>query len=143
MTETPDWIFEYIKEGRRLFGVNDDAWHVFVKMTDRPLGSADNYGGCIPDSVYMNADLEFNETLVEGWHSKRVVFHEILHIAHSIVDHVVEDMIEELPDGKREIYRKLHVENLERFIQMVSRNTCLVLEEMILDAENNNKKGKK
>ncbi len=109
--DVPAWITERVQEARGLFGVGGPEWSIVVKMNDRPGGhEADGY--TTTDPVYLNATIEFWSGLKDDENGREAVYHEVLHIAHSEIWHIIVDKDE------TEDYR----EEVERFITRLTRS---------------------
>ena len=125
MQQTPDWMLKHIQDARGLFGVGGPEWHITAKLTDKPLGGDEYNGGVNVDAIYMNATIELKDTLTDNDVAKDVIYHEVLHIPHEEIDHLVFSIIEELPtDEAKQRYHALYRDTVERFIQRVSRSIC-------------------
>lgn len=122
--DAPDYIIEYVQEARELFGVGGLEWHFFIEMTDKPGGDAENGGFCSVDPVYMNATLEFAESLENSVKTREHVYHEVLHVSHGWIDLVVRNMLQGVPESQREIYEMMYRNEVESFVQRLAR--CLV-----------------
>lgn len=118
MGDLPDWLNTELDDARRLFLIND-AWRIGVTIEE-----SDEFDGeCEPDAEYLNATIKFNAELGEKdeCYRRRIVRHEVLHIALAEVDQVVEDMLCSLAQGEQMALRKAYRRSVERFIQRLTR----------------------
>ncbi len=121
MNQVPDWITQCIDEARGVFGVGAE-WYVEVKMMDNPGGDGDNDGACRADAVYLNATLEFARDLEEGERGRRVIFHEVGHIALAQLNLAVGYILSGIFDeSQREIFRKIYDDAEEQVLQRFTR----------------------
>lgn len=114
-SDLPDWLIEAITDARRLFGVGDN-WRITGVLQDDPGQDRDSDAACMPDVVYFNAELEFARDLANDERGRRVVMHEILHIAHSEIDWVIKSFV-----GDNEIAWQMYEDSVERFLQCLTR----------------------
>lgn len=119
----PKWISEKLAEARRLFGLGGTDWHFTVKMTDKPGGNYCYFGSINCDSVYQDCEIEFSNELIDDKAGKITVYHEVAHAAHENIDHLVkETLLNEIPKDKRGMLHKLYIDEVENFIQRLSRS---------------------
>ena len=88
----PESIRDLVNSGRIFLGV-DPAWHIYLKMNEKPLGSDQNAGCAHSRPTYMNAHLEFAPCVEEETKKIRneYVWHELMHVSMSEVDAVVDE----------------------------------------------------
>jgi hypothetical protein len=122
MSNPPEWIIRHVQDARDLFGIGGPEWHIYVELNDRPNGSDSYNGFASVDYRYLNANIEFNRGLEDDEVGQQVIYHEVLHISHQVVDDVALDAINRLPEAEQEIYRQLYKDAVEQFIQRVSRS---------------------
>lgn len=118
----PESIRDLVNSGRVFLGV-DPAWHIYLKMNEKPLGSDQNAGCAHCRPTYMNAHLEFAPCVEEETKKIRneYVWHELMHVSMSEVDAVVDEIVAYLPKKKRKILKSKYDEAGERFIQRTIR----------------------
>lgn len=121
MIPIPELLSAEIDAACKLVGVSVPPWHINVRMSDRPGCKDDAAGLARVDPVYMNVDLEFWDGLEEGQYRSHVI-HEVLHIAHRQVSHVVDRILERLPADEAELHRTLYGEAVENFTQRLARS---------------------
>jgi hypothetical protein len=131
MQPVPDWMLKHIQDARSLFGIGGPEWHVTARLTDKPLGSEDNDGGVHVDGVYMNAQIEMRDGLEDNDNARDDIYHEVLHIPHDEIDHLVSRIIGELPEADQDRYHDLYNELVERFVQRLSRSICAGLKKEV------------
>lgn len=124
MRQVSDWMLKHIQDARSLFGVGGAEWHITAKLTDKPLGTDECNGSVTVDATYLNATIELHEDLEDNDVARDSVYHEVLHIPHEEIDHLVAGIIGELPADVRDRYDTLYHETVERFVQRVSRSIC-------------------
>lgn len=124
MSDVKDWMVERIQEARELFGVGGADWHVRARLSDKPLGDAENDGSCQVDAVYLNATIELQPDMENNEAGRAIIYHEVLHVAHEEVDRAARAMMDRLPRKERKLLRKVYYEAVERFVQRTSRSVC-------------------
>lgn len=118
----PDWLFEHVQTARDLFGVGDVGWSIHVKMSDRPGGSASNDGWTHVNWKYLNADIEFSSTLEDGNAARVTATHEVGHIAMYEIDAVMNAILGQVDEDRREYLREEFIQAEERFLQRLARS---------------------
>jgi hypothetical protein len=118
----PDWAKEAAQEAVNTFGLGSD-WHIFLEWVQNPDGLRTIAGSCKSDSVYLNATIELRNNLEPGPKAKRVILHEVGHVALGEIDRIVGGYILEaiLSDDQRETLKSLYVDAQERFLQRLVR----------------------
>lgn len=122
MPKVPDFLISYIQQARDLFGLGGAEWHITAKLSDKPNGSAKTAGSASTDYQYLNASLEFIDTLEAGSEAREIVLHEIGHVAHAEVDNAVDFLLVQVDEDRREHFRELYNEAVERYLQRLSRS---------------------
>ena len=97
-------------------------WHITAKLSDKPNGSADTAGSALTNFKYLNASLEFIDTLQPGNEAKAIVLHELGHVAHAEIDDAVDFILAQVDEDRRGHFRELYDEALERYLQRLSRS---------------------
>lgn len=129
MAEIPDDWLVYLADARRIFGVAGEEWRFLVQMSDKPGCSRDNGGAVSVDSVYKNVNIELNTDVDDARRRREYAYHETLHVPHQAIDHLVTQILEHVPKGMRDMFDDLYQDEVERFVQSVSRSVVAMLYE--------------
>jgi hypothetical protein len=118
----PPIIADLINSGRIFLGL-DPAWHIYIKMNDKPAGSDQNAASTLAFPVYYNAHLNFAPCVEVEASNIRVqyILHELLHVSLAELDEVIEEMIACLPRQIRKVLKHKYQDEVERFIQRTVR----------------------
>lgn len=117
----PDWMDDELQAARHWFGL-DASWFIRLELTSRPNGSAGLDGSVESDSVYLNATIQLKKGLENDGRGKRVILHEVGHVAHSEIDRIVFLALAEIMDeSQRDTLRQLYIDSVERFLQRLVR----------------------
>jgi len=120
MSEAPEWLVELVQDTRRLLGVGGD-WHVNLRVVDSPHDDPTNSAAVTPDGVYLIATIEVARDVENSDEGRRIVMHEVMHIAHTELDLIVSQILAGLPKRERRRFRKLYEDGVERFLQRTTR----------------------
>ena len=118
----PDWLFAHIQQARDLFGVGGAEWHITAKMSDKPGGSSTSDGTCQFNFRYLNATLEFNTSLENNSNGHETAIHEVGHVALAEIEEVVEGIVMQIPEERRDFFREQFGDAIERYLQRISRS---------------------
>lgn len=117
----PDWLFTYIQNARDLFGIGGVEWSIHAKLSDKPGGSAGNAGWTHTNFKYLNADLEFLNTLEPSKQTFATAVHEIGHVALFEIDSAMDAILMQIPEERREFMEEQYIAAQERYLQRLSR----------------------
>lgn len=112
-----DQQFAWIQEARQLFGLGGAEWSITGKQTDAPGGRIGPSGNTDTNARYMNATIE----LVEGA-DREVCYHEVMHVAMYEIDILIEQIMAQLPEDRRDFFMEVFTDAEERFINRIVRN---------------------
>ena len=118
----PDFLLAYIQQGRDLFALGGAEWHITAKLSDKPNGNPACAGSAKTDFKYLNASLEFADTLEPGPSTRGIVLHELGHVAHAEIDNAVDFILAQMDEERRDHFRELYDEAVERYLQRLSRS---------------------
>jgi hypothetical protein len=119
-TAVPAWVKEYAIDVRLLLGI-DDGWHIIIKMVDEPSGRRIFNGSASYDSAYLNAQIELANDLEDNAEGRRVILHELFHVALAQMYQAAEYAFGQLPKKRRRLVRKVYNDAEEQFIQRATR----------------------
>lgn len=119
-TETPQWMTDAAQDARTLLGI-DDGWRIVLQLSDAPGGDASNNASAACDPVYLNATIEVSPDLLEGDDGRRVILHEMLHVALSPLYRVLYLGTRHQARAVRRALRDQYNDAEEQIIQRMSR----------------------
>lgn len=121
--EVPDELVEMVEKWREW--LVDHTWDIRISVCPEPSGDSDNGAATANRALYRRSFIEFNTEFPE-WDDRdknENVAHEILHVVHATVDHVVRSVIiPQIPvlqaqDMAREAYRVA----MEQFVSQLAQ----------------------
>jgi hypothetical protein len=120
--DIPKAITDIVNSGRNFLGI-DPAWHIYLKMDEKPAGSDRFAASTNADASYLNAHLVFAPCVEAEVHKIKVqyVWHELLHVSLAELDAVIDEMMTFLPKKIRKLLKFKSEEMVERFIQRTVR----------------------
>lgn len=122
MSNVPEWVIHAIQAARLFYGL-DVAWLIEVGMVDRPNDSDTTNGCCEADSTYLNARVDLKTGLDAGGEGRRVILHELGHVALAEVEEVILSIATTYikDQATRTAFLLAHDRALERFLQRLVR----------------------
>lgn len=121
MSNLPDWAIEEIKRARLAYSLGAE-WFIQGKLVDNPGGEADFNGACKPDAIYLGAEIELARDLVNDELGRRVIWHEVGHVAMAQIDLVVKYILSNIyDDSQRAIFQQMYSDAEEQFLQRLTR----------------------
>lgn len=118
--ETPQWMTDAAQDARALLGI-DDGWRIVLELSDAPGGDASNNASAACDPVYLNATIEVSPDLLEGDDGRRVILHEMLHVALSPLYRVLYLGTRHQAKAAKRALRDQYNDAEEQIIQRMSR----------------------
>lgn len=119
-TETPQWMTDAAQDARTLLGI-DDGWRIVLELSDAPGGDAANNGAAACDPVYLNATITLSPNLQDDDDGRRVILHEMLHVALSPLYRVLYLGTRHQAKAARHALRDQYNDAEEQIIQRMSR----------------------
>lgn len=130
MSEVPAWVIELAADARALLGV-EDGWDITLSMTPKvgdavASNVADDVAAAVGgrvtyDRVYLDARIDFSDTLTNDARGQQIVLHEFAHLALAPLFEVAMRAFERLSGREAELLRELYSDTEERVIQRMVR----------------------
>lgn len=136
----PDWVQPYLEKWQKRLGLSE--WSITVRavlcVNEDPEARAccEQFPDISNAIITLRADIEDNGT----W--KATLLHELLHIAHARIDHLIETaIIPELPAGTQDLARRVYRHPVEPFIESLAFAFWQMESEMGKEREGDNRAG--
>jgi hypothetical protein len=116
----PSWLHNHIREWAERLGIGE--WHIGVQLAlcvnDCP--DTDGFTDQFPDLT--SAHLTFAANIEDTDYWRVVVIHELLHVAHSRIDHLIESaVLPELPDAAHGLAQRAYHQQVEAYTHQMAR----------------------
>lgn len=115
---TPAWLHREVRFWARVLGLQ--AW-AFTVLVVRDLERPNWQASAQPSPHLSEAVLKFRFDIkpTPGW--RRTVAHEVLHVAHARIDHLVEDRVaSRLDPATADLARDVYTDALESFVELTA-----------------------
>lgn len=118
--KVPKWLESYIDLWYQRLELNE--WRVKYHLSlDPNHDSSLSYAAIIVDPQLNEALLSFRVDIKDTPGSRRDVIHELIHVKHGRVDEVVNQVIiEQLPEGQRDLAKRAYKAAYESFVHGVA-----------------------
>lgn len=115
-SDVPKDVIKSCKRYLELFQLHD--WVVILRVQDAPGGDESNYGSCWADPPTLRAGIDIQRGIQEE-DIDETVFHEVLHIVFSPIQHSWGRTIEllERDKEKRDVYQTWIDDNVEQLVR--------------------------
>jgi hypothetical protein len=119
----PVFIVDAVAMGKKLWGIGPE-WNVQIELRDNPGGSERNDGSTSYSYRYLNATIDLKRDHKDNPLFRKLIVHEVGHLAMAEIDEAVEKIIAHLPADDHKFMRELYEDAQEKFLQRASR--CMV-----------------
>lgn len=111
----PPWLNQYIRAWLERLHLND--WTIKVAIELCVDGDPATRGLCEQYPDTNTACLTFRADIEDTPEWRKVVIHELVHVAHSRIDHAIERAIlPELPQSAQQLARQLYHQHVESYV---------------------------
>jgi hypothetical protein len=111
----PSWLNQYIRAWLERLHLND--WTIKIALELCVNDDPSTRGLCEQFPNTNTARLTFRADIEDTPEWRQVVIHELIHVAHSRIDHAVERAIlPELPQAVQQLARELYHQHVESFV---------------------------
>lgn len=117
---TPDWVIDTIKEYGAVLKLTHWTFDIQVDLCVN--GDENNRAVCYAQPNVNHASLTFRADIenTQAWHT--TIWHELIHVMHSIVDQAVETLlISALPSEMYGMASTAYTNPYERFVDLLSK----------------------
>lgn len=113
--DVPDWLHEYIHDWSQKLRLYE--WRIRVRLAMVVDGDEDTMAACLSQPTINTASLTFRADVEQSdEESKRLVVHELLHVAHARIDALIEEVIVmQLPEPARKLAVDAYNQVLEAY----------------------------
>jgi hypothetical protein len=114
------WIVDALRRSKQIWGIGNE-WSIVVELMDNPGGSSSNMGAAHYSYRYLNATIDLRRTIKQSPLTRRLILHEVGHLAMAEIDEAVEKILVQVDSDRRGFFRELYEDAQEKFLQRTSR----------------------